>query len=96
MVRYSTPSLVHLPYYERKEEKSMMKNKIRLDTMCDVNRLVSICATVKGEVHLTDKRHFCVNAKSLLGVMYSLEFDEVWIESEEDIYSKISEFVINE
>ena len=96
MVRYSTPSLVHLPYYERKEEKSMMKNKIRLDTMCDVNRLVSICSTVKGEVHLTDKRHFCVNAKSLLGVMYSLEFDEVWIESEEDIYSKISEFVINE
>ena len=68
MVRYSTSSLVHLPYYERKEEKSMMKNKIRLDTMCDVNRLVSICATVKGEVHLTDKRHFCVNAKSLLGV----------------------------
>lgn len=73
-----------------------MKNKIRLDTMCDVNRLVSICSQIEGEVHLTDKRHFCVNAKSLLGVMYSLEFEEVWIESEADIFSKISDFIINE
>ena len=73
-----------------------MKNKIRLDTMCDVNRLVSICSQVEGEVHLTDKRHFRVNAKSLLGVMYSLEFEEVWIESKEDIFNKISDFIINE
>lgn len=72
-----------------------MKNKIRLDTMCDVNKFVNICASVQGEVHLTDKRHFRVNAKSLLGVMYSLEFEEVWVESEEDIFNKISDFVIN-
>ena len=73
-----------------------MKNKIRLDTMCDVNRLVSICSQVEGPVYLTDKRNFRVSAKSLLGVMYSLEFEEIWIESEADIFNRISNFIINE
>ena len=73
-----------------------MKNKIRLDTMGDVHKFVNIVGKVEGEVYLSDKRNFRINGKSLLGVMYSLEFDEIWVESDEDIYSKIAEFVIAE
>lgn len=72
-----------------------MKNQIRLDTMCDVNEFVRIATQVKGDVYLTDKRNFKVNGKSLLGVMYSLEFDEIWVESDEDFYSQINKFIIN-
>ena len=62
--------------------------------MRDVNEFVQIASQAKGNVHITDKRHFKVNGKSLLGVMYSLEFDEIWVESDEDIYSQISKFIV--
>ena len=70
-----------------------MKNKIRLEKMSDVTEFVKIATETKGDVYLTDKRNFKVNGKSLLGVMYSLEFEEIWVESEEDIYSQISKFI---
>lgn len=70
-----------------------MKNKIRLEKMSDVTEFVKIATEAKGDVYLTDKRNFKVNGKSLLGVMYSLEFEEIWVESEEDIYSQISKFI---
>ena len=71
-----------------------MKNQIRLDTMSDVNEFVQIACKVSGEVHLTDSRNFKVNGKSLLGVMYSLEFNEIWVESDEDFYSQIEKFIV--
>lgn len=73
-----------------------MKNKIRLDTMSDVNEFVKIATSVRGNVYLTDKTDLKVNGKSLLGVMYSLEFEEIWVESDADIYSQISKFIIEE
>ena len=71
-----------------------MKNQIRLETMCDVNEFVHIASSIAGVVHLTDKTGFRVNGKSLLGVMYSLEFEEIWVESDEDFYSRIAKFVV--
>ena len=70
-----------------------MKNKIRLEKMSDVTEFVKIATAAQGDVYLTDKRNFKVNGKSLLGVMYSLEFEEIWVESETDIYSQISKFI---
>ena len=71
-----------------------MKNQIRLETMCDVNEFVSIASSIADEVHLTDGTGFRVNGKSLLGVMYSLEFAEIWVESKADFYSRIAKFVV--
>ena len=62
--------------------------------MCDVNSFVRIASKSKGKVHITDGEGFRVNGKSLLGVMYSLEFETLWCESEEDIYSQIEPFVV--
>lgn len=71
-----------------------MRNQIRLETLKDMNDFVNIASQFKGNIHLTDSCGLCVSAKSLLGVMYSMEFDEVWIESDEDIYHAIERFIV--
>ena len=72
-----------------------MKAKINLDTMRDINDFVRICTGVKAAVHVTDGAGLKVSGKSLLGVMYAMEFDDIWCECEEDIYTDIEKFVVN-
>jgi len=71
-----------------------MKAQIRLDTMSDVHRFVNIATKQKGSVYITDDNGLKVSAKSLLGALYALEFDELWCEAENDIYTAIADFVI--
>ena len=71
-----------------------MKTKIRLDTGSDAIKFSEICSTLGGTITITDNKGLRVNAKSLLGVIYTLEFDEIWCESEEDIYRHIANFVV--
>lgn len=71
-----------------------MKAKIRLDTMKDINKFVGACARVRVPVYITDGAGLKVSAKSVLGVMYSMEFADIWCECEEDIYHYIEQFTI--
>ena len=71
-----------------------MKVQIRLDTYTDVRDFVRITSALGGDIHITDNKGLCVNAKSLLGAMYSLEFEELWCESEFDIYRNIEDFIV--
>ena len=71
-----------------------MKAKIRLDTMKDITQFVAICTKVNAPVYVTDGAGLKVSAKSVLGVMYSMEFSDVWCESSEDIYSLIEPFTV--
>ena len=71
-----------------------MKAKIRLDTMKDINQFVSACTSVHVPVYITDGAGLKVSAKSVLGVMYSMEFADIWCECEEDIYHLIERFTI--
>ena len=73
-----------------------MKAKIRLDTFTDARTFVNIVSALDGHITITDNAGLCINAKSTLGVLYSLEFAELWCESDKDIRSKISAFIINE
>lgn len=73
-----------------------MKVKIRLDTMKDINQFVSACSQVSVPVYITDGAGLKVSAKSVLGVMYSMEFANIWCECEEDIYSNIEHFTVIE
>lgn len=73
-----------------------MKNKIRLETLADINDFVAIVSTVKEPVRLEDGTGFVVNAKSLIGAMYTVEWDELWCVSEVDIYRKIEKFIADE
>ena len=71
-----------------------MKAQIRLDTMNDVQRFVAIATKQQGNVYITDNNGLKVSAKSLLGALYAVEFDELWCEAENDIYTAISDFII--
>ena len=71
-----------------------MEAQIRLDTFTDVKRFVDIATGEKDAVYITDGKGLKVSAKSILGAMYSLEFDNLWCEAENDIYMAIKDFII--
>lgn len=72
-----------------------MKYKIILDTVSDVTTFVkNVTSVADATVTVTDNRGLRVNAKSLMGMLYALEFDELWCESNTEIYEKIKEFVV--
>lgn len=73
-----------------------MKAKIRLDTIQEANRFVAITSELPGKIEVIDPNGLRVNAKSILGALHAMEFSELWCESENDIYMKISDFVIIE
>ena len=71
-----------------------MRAKINLDTVQDLNDFVRICTRVPVSVHISDGAGLKVSGKSLLGVRYTMEFDDIWCECEQDIYSEIKKFVV--
>ena len=71
-----------------------MRVKIRLDTMKDINQFVAACSKINAPVYVTDGAGLRVSAKSILGVMYSMEFADIWCECEEAIYHHIENFII--
>ena len=73
-----------------------MKSKIRLDTTNDAIQFSNLCLSLPGHITITDNNGLRINAKSILGMLYALEFEELWCESEEDIYMHIKEFIIIE
>jgi hypothetical protein len=64
--------------------------------MKDITQFVAICSNVAAPVYVTDGASLKVSAKSVLGVMYSMEFANIWCESEIDIYSQIECFTVIE
>ena len=70
-----------------------MRVKIALETMSDITEFVGIATAIDEPIHLTHN-DFRVSAKSLLGAVYTMEWDEVWCECEKDIYHSIEKFVI--
>ena len=70
----------------------MFRTKIELVGMSDINKFVAITTKLPGVIKLTDGENYSVNAKSLLGALASMEWDELYCESEIDIYTHIAEF----
>lgn len=70
-----------------------MRVKIRLDTITDIGNFVYAVSNVRPNVYLTSGDGLRVNGKSFLGVAHAHEFNDLWCECEEDIYSTIQAFV---
>ena len=70
-----------------------MRVRVELETMNDVTQFVAIATRITEPVYLVGN-DFRVSAKSLLGALYTMEWDVVWCECERDIYTKIEKFVI--
>lgn len=73
-----------------------MRYRIRLDTMSDVNNFVKMATTHPGKIMLSDGEHFTVSGKSLLGAMYTMEWDQIFCESDHEIYHLIKDFIVEE
>lgn len=73
----------------------MHKHKIDLITTSDIVEFVNIATSEAGTVKLVDDSGFCVNGKSLLGAMATVEWNSLYCVSENDIYSKISKFCVS-
>ena len=73
-----------------------MKVRIRLDTMGDITKFVQITTALDCDVRLTNGKYFIVNGRSLLGAIYCTEWKEIFCECDQDIYSKIAAFVVEE
>lgn len=73
-----------------------MRYKIRLDTMTDVNNFVKMATSYSGKIMLTDGDSFSVSGKSLLGAMYTMEWDQIFCETDNEIYHLIKDFLDEE
>lgn len=72
-----------------------MRAKIRLDTFSDIRRFVKIVSKLKGRIYVTDGASLISNAKSLLNMIPVLKYEELWCESENDIFYHIKDFLID-
>lgn len=76
-----------------------MRARIRLETITDVGNFVFAVAHATGkndQVWVTDGKGSRISATSFLGLIATREFNEIYVESEKDIYSKIKDFVVEE
>lgn len=67
----------------------MNRIKVRLDTQSDVIDFVTLAKQIPEDVYLLDNSYNKVNGKSLLGCLYSLEFSELFVESESNKLSSV-------
>ena len=72
----------------------LMKYKIELVTLQDINDFVKIATAHDFRITLTDGKEFCVSAKSFMGAMATVEWDELYCESEKEIYGEIAKFIV--
>lgn len=71
----------------------MYEYQIELVTMADCKNFTDALNKAGKTAQLTDSRNFCVSANSLLGAIASLEWDRLYVQSNEDIYNIISKWV---
>ena len=71
-----------------------MNMKIRLETMTDVMKFQNIISKIDGEIKLVDGTGYCVNAKSILGAVAALEWENLYVKSDKDLYTALKDFWI--
>ena len=70
-----------------------MKVKVNIDTLSKINTFVAICSRLDCRVNLIDGQGYCVSAKSLIGAVATMDWSQVFVEADKDIYSYIIDFV---
>ena len=72
-----------------------MHNRIRLDTLSEVESFLAITKGIDSDIELyNNKNGYRVSAKSYLGVLLASQEwgDNIYVHSNEDIYDKIKNF----
>ncbi len=72
------------------------RTKINLITVNDVLKFVSKLAKYVDDesviIKLADKKNWIINTKSILGCMAAIEWEDIYVYSNVDIYTQIMEF----
>ena len=71
-----------------------MRQRIRLDTMSDIQQFIEAMSKVDDKVFLEDNTGCRVSAHSLLGALLSMEWEEVYITCSKDISMAIFKWII--
>ena len=72
----------------------MMRQRIRLDTMSDVQDFVKAVSKVDEKVLLEDNDGHRVSAASILGALYSMEWTHIYCYCDKDISGIILPWII--
>lgn len=70
----------------------MFQFPIVLTTQSDIKEFVEIASSIKSDVYVKSGK-LVGNAKSLLNVLATIEWDDLTVESDEDISSKFIKFM---
>ena len=82
-----------------------MRAKIVMDTIDQAKKIESIAKAIKNKaiketgsfndvISITDSVGFKVNACSFMGLLYAMEFVELWLEAKNDYYNEFQEFIV--
>ena len=70
-----------------------MKERVNLDTMSKINAFVAVCSRLDCKVDLIDGNGYRVSGQSLVGALATMDWNQVFIECEKDIYAYVQEFL---
>ena len=76
------------------ERMKRMRQRVRLDTMTDINKFVEVVSRIDERVFLEDNTGYKVSACSLLGAILSMEWQEVYCYCDKDISGLILPWII--
>ena len=68
--------------------------KIRLETSEQVVKFINQIHTTDAQVHLTNGDNFRVSGRSLLGAMCTIEWDDVYCESDKPIDHILMDYIV--
>ena len=71
-----------------------MRQRVRLDTMTDIQKFTEVVSRIDERVFLEDNTGYKVSARSLLGALLSMEWEEVYVHCEKDISVSILPWII--
>lgn len=71
-----------------------MRQRIRLDTMSSIQKFVDVTSRIDERVTLEDGNGFCVSAKSILGGLATIEWENVYCCCDKDIGGTILPWII--
>lgn len=72
----------------------MTRTQIRLDTLSDVNKFVAEMTRINDDVWLEDGNGSRVNAKSMLGALYSMEFTHIYCYCDRNINAYLMPWMV--
>jgi hypothetical protein len=78
-----------------------MNAKIRLDTRQDVDTVFKVASdlylTSGQDIFIEDRANNTrINARSVVGLLYALEFTDVWCVSDADVWTELKDVIIVE